>query len=489
MTAAVILGLATAIILWLFRSVTFIKRIRAAVVLTAAGWSIYWLVIGLEGERAVVLERFLLAAAILLTVSLGLQIFDFLVWEQLFHSRRKRVIPRLLLEIFNLAVMLAAALAVLNRVFEVNLSGLLITSTVVSAVIGLALQDMLGNLVSGLALQLDRPFDVGDWVQIGSDEGTVTEMKWRTVTLRSIDNQSIIIPNSSMVREEIRNYSRPTAEQRLHVRVGLPYEVPPGRIKEILLPAVAGAPGVQRTPGPDILVAEYGDSAIIYDVRYWIVDYSRTPEIRDEVLARIWYAINRAGVSVPYPIRDVMLKTMTEDVEQVRLDRQREQVTAALRPLPIFAPLSDEQISRLADHAAVRRFYTGEALVQQGAEGDSLFVVMGGEARVEFKNARGEVRVLAIRAPGDFFGEMSLLTGERRSASVIAESDMLVGVVDRAAFAPVLSDDLSSLQMLSEIVQGRLEGFRQLEASVTAPEQSEVTESLIGRIARFLGLG
>jgi CRP-like cAMP-binding protein len=180
---------------------------------------------------------------------------------------------------------------------------------------------------------------------------------------------------------------------------------------------------------------------------------------------------------------------MTEDMEQVRSDRQREQVVAALRPLPIFAPLSDEQIARLADHAAVRRFYTGEVLVQQGAEGDSLYVVMDGKARVEFRNVRGEVQVLAIREPGEFFGEMSLLTGERRSASVVAESDMLVGVVDRAAFAPVLSGDLSSLQMLSEIVQGRLEGFRQLEVSTATPEQSEVAGSLIGRIARFLGLG
>jgi small-conductance mechanosensitive channel/CRP-like cAMP-binding protein len=486
---AVALGLGTAVILWLLRNLTLVRRTRTAVVLAVGGWALFWLALGLEGSRAVVLVQLLLAAAILLTVNLGLQVFEVVVWEQVFRSRQRRVVPRLLLEIFNLAVMIAASLAILNQVFDADLSGLLITSTVVSAVIGLALQDMLGNLVSGLALQLDRPFDVGDWIQVGLDEGAVTEMKWRTVTLRSIDNLAIIIPNANMVREQVRNFSRPTAAQRLHVRVGLPYSVPPGRIRDVLQPAVQGAGGVLAAPAPDILVAEYGDSAIVYDVRYWIDDYSRTPEIRSEVLARIWYALSRAGISVPFPVRDVTLRTVTADTEREVHDRQQTEIFRSLRPLPIFAPLSDDQIGRLADHTSVYRFHAGEELFRQGDEGDSLFVVVSGRARVEFQNVRGDRQVLAIRQAGDFFGEMSLLTGARRSASVTAETDMVVEVVDKAAFAPVLSGDLSSLQMLSEIVEGRVADLRQMEAASPEPAQAGGADSLLGRIARFLGLG
>lgn len=486
---AVALGLGAAAILWLLRKLPLVRRTRTAAILAVTGWAVYWLALGLAGGGAAALAEVFLAAAILLTVNLGLQVFEVVVWEQLFRTRQRRVVPRLLLEIFNLAVMIFTALAILNQVFDADLSGLLITSTVVSAVIGLALQDMLGNLVSGLALQLDRPFDVGDWVQVGADEGAVSEMKWRTVTLRSIDNLAIVIPNANMVREEVRNYSRPTAEQRMHVRVGLPYGVPPGRIREILQPAVEQVGGVLSAPPVDILVAEYGDSAIVYDVRYWIDDYGRTPEIRSEVLARIWYAINRAGISVPFPIRDVTLRTVTAETERELHDRQQDEIIRSLRPLPIFAPLSDEQIEKLADQTAVKRFYAGEALFRQGDEGDSLFVVVSGRARVEFRNARGERQVLAIRQPGDFFGEMSLLTGERRSASVTAETDLVVEVVDKAAFAPVLSGDLSSLKMLSEIVEGRAADLRQIDASLPEPEQAGGPEKLINRIARFLGLG
>lgn len=487
---AVLLGLAAGIILWLFRRRPVVQRVRLSVIFSVVGWSAYWLLSGTGRVDLESLTRTILAISLLLTINIGVQFFDLVVWEFGFKRSGRKNVPRLLLEIFNVGLMLAATLVVLNRVFEVDLSALLVTSTVVSAVIGLALQDMLGNVVSGLALQFDRPFDLDDWIKVGGEEGRVTEMKWRTVTLRSIDNQSIIIPNTQMAGEEIINYSRPTREQRLHVKVGLPYGAAPGDIKQILMPAVQGADGVSLEPPPDVLVTEYGDSAIQYDVRYWITDYSRTPEIRDDVLSRIWYALRRAGVSVPFPIRDVNLRTITEEqAEAERVDRQRA-IVRALRPLVIFSPLADDQMEELAVRSQLHRYYAGELLVRQGEMGESMFVIVSGQVRVTFERRSGEVRELAVRGPGEFFGEMSLLTGERRSASVHAKTDLQVVEVEKGALAAVLSEDLSRLEALTEVVERYLADFRALEVGdASSDEKQGGATGLFNRIARFLGLG
>lgn len=485
---AALLGALAGFLYWVLRRYRSTRRVSTTVLLAASGWALFFIVGGISTADDDLLLKSILAISVLLTANIGVQLLDLLIWDLVQRQAGVRRFPRLLIEIFNVLVMVIAALVVLSRVFEVELSGLLVTSTVVSAVIGLALQDMLGNVVSGLALQFDRPFDIDDWIRINGQEGVVTEMKWRTVTLRSIDNQSIVIPNSSMVQEDITNYSRPTATQRLHLRVGLPYGAAPGDVKKVLLPAVQDAPGVSADPPSDVLAEEYGESAIIYDIRYWITDYSRTPEIRDEVLSRVWYALKRAGISVPFPIRDVNLYTVQAEAALAERDRTEAAAFAALRPLPIFAPLDDEQIAHLAQNARLQRFYVGESLVRQGAEGDSLFVMQSGQARVEFKSKKGGTRILAQRVPGDFFGEMSLLTGEKRSASVIAESDVEVVVVDKAALAEAVSSDLTSLEALSEIVEERLKDMRQF-ADEDAVASERETASLFSRIARFLGFG
>jgi CRP-like cAMP-binding protein len=316
-------------------------------------------------------------------------------------------------------------------------------------------------------------------------------MNWRTITLRSVDNQYIIVPNANMVRTDVTNYSRPTAEQRLHVRIGLPYAAPPGTVKEVLLPAVQSAEGVSASPAPDVLAYEYGDSAILYDVRYWITDYSRTPEIRDAVLSRIWYALRRADIAVPFPIRDVTVRQVSEEYEQAAAARLRQRIFAHLRPLPLFAPFADEQVAQLAAHAKIQPYAAGEMLVTQGEVGDSLFVILSGQARVDVAGAGGAVSTLARRGPDDYFGEMSLLTGERRTASVIAESEMDVIIVDKTALADVLNANPESLRELSELAAQRLAEMRaHLDAAEVTGSRKDADSGtgLFSRIARFLGL-
>jgi CRP-like cAMP-binding protein len=209
------------------------------------------------------------------------------------------------------------------------------------------------------------------------------------------------------------------------------------------------------------------------------------------VLTRTWYAIRRVGISVPFPIRDVTVRQLSEDHELRLRQNIDDEIYAQLRPLPVFVTLSDEQIQQLAVRAGLHLYAADEFLVRQGDVGDSLFVIKSGLVRVDVRGRSGPITTVAHIRPPDFFGEMSLLTGERRSASVIAEADTEVVVVDKAALAEVLVGDLASLEALSQAVEIRLrESAEKVAAAEQIKPQQEVIQSgtLLARIQGFLGI-
>jgi small-conductance mechanosensitive channel/CRP-like cAMP-binding protein len=488
---AVGLGLATGLVLWLLRGFAPARRVQLSVLAGALVLGLYWIASGsgLPGEEAWL--RALLAMGVMLAANTVLQLFDWLVWDYLLGQRRHLPIPRLLVDLFNFIALTAAALVVLNRVFEVNLSGLLVTSTVLSAVIGLSLQDILGNVVAGVALQLERPFAVGDWVLINNQLGKVVQMSWRTLTLRTLDDNNIFIPNASAAKNDITNYTRPTPLTRLHVEVGVAYRHPPGQVSAVLARAAASVEAVAGAPPVEVLVKAYGDSAVYYDVRFWITDYALAEPLRGAVLARMWYELKRAGMTIPFPQRDVTLRTLPEDYEARAVAQLRREVATILRPLAVFAPLSDAQIEQLAQNASLQRYTPGEVLVRQGDSGDSLFLVRAGQVRVSQRTETGSVVTLVTMGPEEFFGELSLLTGEPRSASVIAERETEVVVVDKAAFAAIIAADASMAEALSEALAVRLRrsaervlSSSEAEAKQPAPQPAQ----LLGRIRRFFGI-
>jgi small-conductance mechanosensitive channel len=493
LTASIGLGLAGALVLWLFRRNKLAQRVRVSALLTMLGLGAYLTVRGAGWLAADSLSlRVLLSLSILLGANTLLQLFDWVAWDYVMAQRRHIAVPRLLVDIFNFVMLLAVALGLLRGVFGVqDLSGLLFTSTVLSAVIGLALQDTLGNVITGLALQLEQPFTVGDWVRVSDEEGQVTQMSWRAVTLRTRDNHNIFIPNGNVAKQHIINYSRPVPLQRMHAAVGVAYAHPPEQVKAVLTGAMTEARGVCAEPAPQAVVAGYGDFAVQYDLRYWITDYTRAIEIHDEVMTRVWYALKRAHMTIPFPQRDVAVKMLSDDHEARAHARQRAEVARALRPLPILAPLSDAQIEQLAETAARQRYATGERLVRQGDDGDSLFVITHGRVRIERQLEDGQTLTLDHLEHDQFFGEMSLLTGEPRSASVIAEAETEVVVVSKAGMSPVIAADGRIAEAFSLALMKRT---RNVEAAVAKtgplPAKTDRADSdLLARIRRFFGVG
>ncbi len=485
------LGVGVAFVLWLLRGFAPVRRVQTSLLLTAAMAGLYLVVQGAGLPAETTLLQVIVAAGIMLAANAALQLFDLFLWDYVLGQRRHMTVPRLMVDLFNFVALVIVALAVLNRVFQVDLSGLLVTSTVLSAVIGLALQDMLSNIIAGLALQIERPFAVGDWVYVGDKEGQVAQMNWRTLTLRTRDNHNIFLPNASAARQDIVNYSRPTPLQRLHVQVGVAYRHPPGLVKDVLVRAAIGVEGVAAAPAPEAIVTGYGDFAIQYDLRYYIGDYARVEQIRDAVTTRVWYELRRADMTIPFPIREVTMRALPEDHEARAQERLRREVFAALRPLPLFAPLSDAQIEQLVRGAALQRYTAGEALVQQGEAGDSLFVIKSGKVRVEVRGENAPATTLDELGPADFFGEMSLLTGEPRSASVIAGTETEVVVVDKPDLAAVITADGSVLEALTLALEARMRSAAERVAASTGPLRDRALSqhaALVARIRRFFGV-
>jgi small-conductance mechanosensitive channel len=178
---------------------------------------------------------------------------------------------------------------------------------VLTAVVGLALQTTIANVASGLGLQLDRTLRRGEWIEIGDHVGKILEIGWRATRVHTKTGDTIFVPNGELVSKDVRSFGRSAGAHRLTVRIGFHYRHPPHEVRRVLLDAVRDAPGVLARPAAACGPVEFGDSAVVYELRYWIGDFARDSEIDEEVHARIWYAAREAGLEFPFPTRTVVL--------------------------------------------------------------------------------------------------------------------------------------------------------------------------------------
>lgn len=358
---------------------------------------------------------------------------------------------------------------------------LLTTSAVGAVVVGFALQDTLGNLFAGLAIQIEKPFRVGHWVAIGEWEGQVSEVTWRATKLLTKAGQFLIVPNSSIAKEIVLNFSEPTVPTRLEVEVGASYSVPPEEVKRAMHEAMANAPLVMRAPEPKIQVKAFADSAVTYVAMFWVQDYAFDRDACDQVRSNIWYTFKRRNIEIPFPIQ-----VQYDRVEgPARTEQQISSAADYLVGVDLFRPLAAEARIALAGAASQHLFAPGEAIVRQDAEGDSMFVLLKGRARVVLEPSGREVAVIPA---GGFFGEMSMLTGDRRTASVRALDDVEVLEIAARDFRELAAANPSLLDHVSTVVTSRRHGLDQARATASTAAPAEAKENFLARMRRFLSL-
>lgn len=357
----------------------------------------------------------------------------------------------------------------------------LATTAVGAVVIGLALQDTLGNFFAGLAIQIEKPFRVGDWVTIGELEGSVSEVTWRATKLVTKAGNFVVVPNSVMAKDPITNYSIPTRQMRLQVEVGTSYDVPPNVVKSVIADALRNASELSTTRPAEIRIADFGASAIVYRVWFWVDDFDPDDRAQDQVRSYIYYALRRNNITIPYPIQ---IEMSPEEGGMAPPPAAAD--AAALATVPMFAALSDSERAQLLSVARAVLFAKGEAIVRQGQPGHSLFVMKRGDASVTLGGTQGEVARLAA---GDVFGEMSLLTGEARTATVMALTDCDLLEIDAEGFRTVVMANPSVLEHVTTVTASRREELdRHRETRTAAVSTTEARQSLLNRVRQFLRL-
>jgi small-conductance mechanosensitive channel/CRP-like cAMP-binding protein len=314
------------------------------------------------------------------------------------------------------AIVIAVLLIVATFVFKEQL---LTTSAVGAVVVGFALQDTLGNAFAGLAIQSERPFKVGHWIRVGDFEGRVAEISWRATRLRTKTGNFIVVPNNIVAKEAITNYSEPAAPTRLELEVGVSYSASPATVKQALHEAMSQSRYVLTSPPPDALLVGFDASAMNYRARFWVDDYEADERARDDVRVAIYYAFARRGVEIPYPVQvEYSREWPAADAGALEAERTR-----VLEAVDLFATLTDRQRSEIARATATKTYGNGEAIVRQGEPGQSMYVLCSGRVAVLIEPEKREVATIR---PGGYFGEMSLLTGEPRTATVVARGEAVV---------------------------------------------------------------
>lgn len=399
--------------------------------------------------------------------------------------RLKRIdAPTLIRNIFTIVAFTLFFVIAFTFLFPgVNLGALFTTSAIFGVILGLALQDTLGNFFSGISLQADRPFQVGDVIAVGAQRltGVVEEISWRAIKIRTFTNHVVLIANSTAAKEPIEVFPRGNLNARI-VLFNTLYSDSPAKTIHVVREAVREADNVSDKVTPVVRIRNLGDNGIDYEVKYWLEDYAKYNDTDALVRQRIWYAFRRAGLSFAYPTRTLFVERMHR--VPVR-DGDGSAIVERLSAVDIFAPLSVEETGMLAQAAVSHVFAPGEMVIRAGEPGSSMFVVHHGRVRVQVSD-NGRPRNLATLNEGDFFGEMALFTGEPRTANVVALEETEVLEIGYAAMKRVFDNNPDLVESLSFIMAERRQG---LEAHDDASDTASNTSAgILSSIKRFFGL-
>lgn len=427
-----------------------------------------------------------LAIAVLFIRIAVMALFAFL--ERTKHYR----IPKLVEEITKALLYGVAVIAIIQYTLNIQVTTVLATSAIITVVIGLALQETLGNLFAGLALQMDPAYQVGHWIRVGERMGKVEEVTWRATKLRTVNNDSIVIPNGVIAKETLMNLSYPVTAHAARMHISVSYETPPNRVDRVIKEVLSQTPNVTMEPPPEVRLSEYKDFSIDYDVKFYYKDPGLLESMLAAVRKGLWYHFRRNGVEIPFPIRELYIHDREErlDIKNTMLKRLSE----SLRKVYLFSSLDEDERLLIAEVLEEVRYASGELIIREGEAGNSFFIIDQGEVEVFVNSPSGNRKSLATLSVGDFFGEIALLTGEKRTASVQATLDVRVFRLQKDNFKSVLETRPDILDEISNVLSRRRDQLVSLLAESTGTGESvamnaeQAKSRILGRIRSYFGL-
>jgi len=410
-------------------------------------------------------------------VVLAVKVLAYFVFDFLVLGKQGVHYPKLIKDVVVFILFVVGVLLILKYYLGIPLTGILASTAVLTVVIGFALQDILGNLFSGIILNFEDSFKIGDWLRIGEREGRVEQFGWRSFKVRTIDRELIVIPNQSASKAEVLIYGAGRQPVALNVRVGAGYGDSPDRVGAAVLGALEDMPAVRREPPPVVQLVDFGDFAMNYLVKFWVDDFSQHNLITSEVRRRIWYAFRRQGIEIPFPKRDVYLK------QEKSGEIAREALAEVLKRNDVLAAIEDGDFRSLLAAVETRVFGAGETVIREGDESAHFCHVYSGAV-----NILKDGQVIARLGPGDFFGEISLVTGDKVSASVAAAEESVVILVPSARFRQVVAMNETMAMKLSAVITRRQDEMRTFSANNPKGDpavRKKESETLFKRILKY----
>lgn len=399
-------------------------------------------------------------------------IFRFFFRGYLLLSKQKPI-PSLLEDVTLVIVWITSTLIFLSLYFDYNLTGLWATFSVTIAVFGFALRGMLADIFSGIAMGIERSFEVGDWIETSSGiVGKVTLMNWRATRVEGIDNKITIIPNSLLSHLTFKNYGNGRAF-REEVEIELDYSITSNKAERILNGAATLLPELQKGyKKPDTKIKEFGKDGVKWQLRFWLNDYEKRDSYIYQVQKNILKNLRFSGAKIP-----IGSKSLECDV--------RDDVVFLLKEIAFFKDLTEEEISFLS-FASVKQLITqGSDVIIQGEDGDSFFLLLEGVLSVLIKKDDSLIEVAKI-GPGGFFGEMSLLTGTPRSATIRADVDSIIYEIKQEHLKPIIQARSKIIDSLSTYLHNReSENETKLQENIKPITKDNTKENIVSKLKKI----
>lgn len=379
-----------------------------------------------------------------------------------------------------------------------NLSSILTTSAVMTAVLAFALQDTLGNILGGLALQLDDSVKVGDWIKVDDVNGRITNIRWRYTAIETRNWETVIIPNSQLMKGKFsvigrRQYQPQLWRRWIYLEVSYQHSI--GQVIDVVQTAIHNGHivNVAEQPAASCVLMDFNPSAARYALRYWLQDIEADDTTDSEVRSRIYAALQRAGIQLPYPQFHVHLTNKDEKHERNKQILRIKERMDALQSVDLFSPLYDEELAEIAEQLIYTPFVSGDILMRQGTLANWLYIIISGSTDIylELPDNTGRRHVNSTHG-GCLLGEMGLMTGEPRSATVIAQTDVLAYRLDKNTFQKILDKRPELAEELSKLLAFRRDSIdnlqQQLEREAMEQLLQQKQSSLLRQICHFFGI-
>lgn len=400
------------------------------------------------------------------------------------------------------AAYIVAILAGMRR-WGVELSGVIATSAVVTAILALSLQATLGNILGGVALQLDNSIRVGDWVQLeNGKQGRVREIRWRHTVLETRDWDTLIVPNASLLAATIMILGKREGEplqRRMWVYFNVDFRYSPADVISAVERALRTGPieGVAASPPPQCVCLDFAregrDSFAHYALRYWLTDLARDDTVNSSVRARIYSALKRANIPLAVPAAHLWIEQDSGERRERKHRRDLAKRVDALHAVGFLRPLTEDELSNIAEDLRYAPFAAGETITKQGAVAHWLYLLTEGVVEVRVGVEGGPDRAVTKLEAPNFIGEMGLMTGEPRAATVVALTDVECYRLDKEVFRRILNERPEIASEISALLAERrvaLEAVLDGEGGAIRRTRLDMEQNrLLGTIRGFFGLG